>query len=129
MERIPILIADEHIQVRTQILARLNREPDFDIVALADNSTDAINLANETHPRLILMDPMMSDGLGLDAIRRLHIELPDSVVVILAAFVDTAQTIALKEMGVRFILNKGIESYKLVQVLHQAADCTSGTYS
>jgi DNA-binding NarL/FixJ family response regulator len=57
------------------------------------------------------------------------VELPDAVVVILTAVSDTAQTIALKNLGVRFILNKGIESYKLLQVLHQAAGRTNGNHS
>lgn len=125
MERIPILLADEHEQVRTQVLARLDREQDLEIVGLADDSASALRLANETHPRLILMDPMMSDGLGLDAIRQLRADLPDTEIVVLTAFSDTAQTIELGKLGVRFILNKGIESHKLIQVLHLAADHTN----
>jgi DNA-binding NarL/FixJ family response regulator len=121
MERIPILIADEHVQVRTQVLARLNREAAFNIVALADDSASAVRCAHETHPRIVLIDPMMTDGLGLDAIRRLRADLPDTVIVVLAAFTDTAQKIELDKLGVRFILNKGIESHNLVEVLHNAA--------
>lgn len=129
MERIPILIADEHLQVRTQVLARLNRENDFEIVGLADTSSSAVLKANETQPRVILMDPMMSDGLGLEAIRRLRTVLPNSEVIILTAFTDTAQKIELGKMGVRFILNKGIESYKLVEVLRLAASSTTINHS
>lgn len=129
MERIPILIADEHVQVRTQVLARLARETDFNIVALADDSTSAIRIANETHPRIVLIDPMMTDGMGLEAIRRLRQELPDTVIVVLTAFTDTAQKIELDKLGVRFILNKGIESYKLVQALQQAGHRTNGIQS
>lgn len=125
MERIPILIADEHLQVRTQVLARLNREADLKIVGLADTSASVIRSANETQPRIILMDPVMRDGLGLDAIRRLRAELPDTEIVILTAVTDTAQKIELEKLGVRFILNKGIESYRLVELLHEAAACTS----
>lgn len=126
MERIPIMIADEHLQVRTQVLERLNRESDFNVVGLANDSSSAVRTASETHPRLILIDPMMRDGLGLDAIRRLRAELPEAVIVVLSAFTDTAQKIELDKMGVRFILNKGIESYKLIQVLHDAANRVNG---
>lgn len=121
MERIAILIADEHLQVRAQIRARLEREAEFSIVALADSSVSAIGAANETHPRIVLIDPMMRDGLGLDAIRRLRADLPESRVVVLTAVTDTSQKIELHKLGVRFILSKGIESDKLVDVLHQAA--------
>ena len=87
----PILLADEHVQVRTQVLARLSREDAFCIVALANDSASAVRGANETHPRIVLIDPMMTDGMGLDAIRRLRSDLPDTVIVVLTAFTDTAQ--------------------------------------
>lgn len=126
MERIPIVIADDHLQVRTQILARLNREADFNIVGLADNSAATVACVTNTHPKIVLIDPMMGDGMGLDAIRQLQVQVPDATVVVLTAFTDTAQKIELGKLGVRFILNKGIESYQLVQMLHQAAHCQNG---
>ncbi len=121
MERIPIVIADDHLQVRSLILARLGREEDFAIVGLADNSEATVACAKATHPKVLLIDPMMSDGMGLDAIRQVRHEVPDAAIVVLTAFTDTAQKIELDKMGVRYILNKGIESFQLVQRLHQAA--------
>lgn len=126
MERIPIVIADDHLQVRTQILARLSREADFTIVGLADNSAATLACANATHPQIILIDPMMGDGMGLDAIRQLRKQVPEATIVVLTAFTDTAQKIELEKLGVRFILNKGIESHKLVQKLYQAARSANG---
>lgn len=127
MERIPILIADEHLQVRTRVLERLEREADFYIVGVASDSSSAVQTASETHPRIILIDPMMRDGLGLDAIRRLRLENPEAAIVVLSAFTDTAQKIELEKLGVRFILNKGIESYKLVETLQHAAVWKNGS--
>jgi DNA-binding NarL/FixJ family response regulator len=129
MESIPILVADEHLQVRSQIVARLTREADFNIVGVANDSSSAVRMANDTHPRIVLIDPMMRDGMGLDAIRHMRTELPDTVIVVLAAFTDTAQKIELGKLGVHYILNKGIESYKLVRVLHAAADPANGSHS
>jgi DNA-binding NarL/FixJ family response regulator len=128
MERIPIVLADDHLQVRTQVLGRLEREADLTIVGLADSSATVVSCALATHPRIVLIDPMMGDGMGLDAIRRLRAELPDTAIVVLTAFTDTALKIELGKMGVRFILNKGIESYKLVQLLHEAAPKRNGRY-
>jgi DNA-binding NarL/FixJ family response regulator len=128
MERISIVIADDHLQVRTQILARLNREADFAIVGLADNSAATVACATATRPHIVLIDPMMGDGMGLDAIRQLRAQVPETTIVVLAAFTDTAQKIELGKLGVRFILNKGIESYQLVEQLHQAAHGANGTH-
>lgn len=121
MERIPILIADDHLQVRTLVLARLARETDFAIVGLTDNSAATVACANATHPQILLIDPMMGDGMGLDAIRQVRANVPGTAVVVLTAFTDTAQKIELEKLGVRSILNKGIESYRLVEELHLAA--------
>ncbi len=125
MERIPIVIADDHLQVRTLILARLGREHDFTVVGLADNSAATVACAKATRPKILLIDPMMSDGMGLDAIRQVRNEVPGAAIVVLTAFTDTAQKIELSKLGVRFILNKGIESFQLVQQLHQAASANN----
>ena len=121
MEPIPLLIADEHTHDRTRVLGRLEREAVFKIVGVANDSSSAVHMAHQTHPRIVLIDPMMRDGLGLDAIRRVREENPQAAVVVLSAFTDTAQKIELEKLGVHFILNKGIESYKLVQALRDAA--------
>ena len=128
MKRIPILIADEHLQVRAQISARLRREADFEIVGLADTGFAAVHAANETHPSIILIDPALRDGMGLDAIRRLRAEQPNAEIVVLTAYTDTAQKIELTNLGVRFILNKGIESKNLVEQLRKAADSSSSSH-
>ena len=126
MERISLLIVDEHLQVHAQMLVRLNREADFKIVGVATDITSAVRTASETQPRVILIDPMMRDGSGLEAICRLRQVLPDTVIVVLTAFSDTAQRIELEKMGVHFILNKGIASSKLIQELYNAAHYTNG---
>ncbi len=124
MERIPILIADCHLNVRAQILARLEREPAFAIVGVTETSRDTIARAEAVHPSIILIDPAMRDGNGLDAIRAIRTASPEATVVVLSAFTDTAQKIELEKMGVRSILNKGIESYRLIDTLRSAVQST-----
>jgi NarL family two-component system response regulator LiaR len=122
MKRIRILIADDHLIVRAQVFARLTREPDFEVVALADNSLQAVESALATRPDLILYDPLMNDGMGWDALKHLRAQLPETPVVILTAFTDTAQRIELRKLGIVRILNKGIESRHLIQFLRETAD-------
>ena len=122
MKRIRILIADEHLSVRAQVFARLSREPHFEIVALADTSQQALECALAARPDIILMDPMMSDGLGLAALREISTRLPKIQLVVLSAFCDTAQRIELRKIGVTHILNKGIESHQLVGLLRSIGD-------
>lgn len=126
MERIPIILVDDHSQVRAQILARLARESDFQVVGLADTSTGAVLTAKATHPKLVLIDPLLSDGQGMEAIREIRTQAPNIAIVVLSAFTDTAQKIELEGLGVRSILNKGIASHKLLDVLRAAAEEGSG---
>ncbi len=119
MEPIRILLADDHPGVRAQIRARLSHEPLFEIVAEAEGSAQAVECAMTLKPQIVLIDPMMRDGLGLDATRQIATRLPDTAVVVLTAFADTAQRIELRKAGTRYILNKGIESQRLLDILHE----------
>jgi DNA-binding NarL/FixJ family response regulator len=119
MAPIRILLADDHPRVRAQIRARLSHEPNFVIIGEAENSTQAIECALTGKPRVVLIDPMMRDGLGLEATRQIAARLPGTAVVVLTAFADTAQRIELRKAGTRHILNKGIESQRLVDLLRE----------
>ena len=119
MNSIRILLADDHPGVRAQIRARLSHEPHFEIVGEAESSAQAVECALSLKPHVVLIDPMMRDGLGIEATRQIAARLPATAVVVLTAFADTAQQIELRKAGTRYILNKGIESQRLVEILHQ----------
>lgn len=119
--KIRILLADDHPQVRGQLVARLRRESDFELVGLAIDSFQALQKAQSNPPDLLLMDPMMRDGLGLATLRQLRASLPNMIVVVLTAVVDTTLKIRLKEMGMEHILSKGIPTSELLLELRSAA--------
>lgn len=110
-------MADDHPQVQRQLAARLMREPDFILVGAAVDSVQTLQVANTEKPDLLLVDPMMRDGLGLATLRRIRAELPGVAVVVLTAFVDTALAIQLREMGVKRVLVKGILFSELIAEL------------
>lgn len=118
MTPIRILLADDHPKVRAQIRNRLSHEPGLLIIGDADNSAEAVECALAARPDVVLIDPMMQDGLGLEATRQIAARLPNTAVIVLTAFADTAQCIELRKAGTRHILNKGIESQRLVAILH-----------
>ena len=119
--KIRILLADDHPQVRGQLVARLNRESDFELLGVAVDSFQALQQAQSNQPNLLLIDPMMRDGLGLATLRQLRASLPNMIVVILTAVVDTTLKIRLKEMGTEHILSKGIPTSELLEELRSAA--------
>ena len=118
--KVRILLADDHPQVRGQLALQLKRESDFDVVGVAANSIQTLRAAHAMQPDLILIDPMMRDGLGLATLRRVRISLPNIIIVVLTAFVDTTLNIQLREMGIKHILAKGVLFSQLVAELRAA---------
>src|SRR5262245_54564527 len=117
MSKICILLADDHRMVREQLAIRLSREDDFEIVGIASSSRETLQKAQVVRPHLLLMDPMMRDGLGVATLRQVHSSFPKLVIVVLTAYVDTALNMLFQEIGIRHILTKGIESSELVAEL------------
>jgi DNA-binding NarL/FixJ family response regulator len=116
-DKIRILLADDHGTVRTHLHTRLSREPDLDVVCEAGNSMDAIEGALTSRPHVVLIDPIMRDGFGLQAIQRLRSQLPDTKIIVLTAFTDTAMHMALRKMGVAHIMTKNLDVQGLVDLL------------
>lgn len=118
--RIRILIADNHRVVREQLAARLSRENDLEVVGMASSSRETWQEVQMQHPHMLLIDPLMRDGLGLATVRQLRGEFPKIVIVILTSYVDTALNMQFQGMGIHHILTKGIASSKLLEELRGA---------
>lgn len=119
-DKIRILLADDHPQVQEQLEARFRREADFDVVGLANNSIQTLMDAYEKRPDLLLMDPIMRDGLGLATIRQISIQIPETAIVVLTAFIDTMLAVQLREIGVSHVLTKGVSTPRLFSVVRVA---------
>jgi two-component system, NarL family, response regulator YdfI len=83
---IRILIVDDHLIIREGLRLILETEAGFDLVGEASDGAEAIRLAEDLHPDIILMDLRMPGMDGLTAIERLHVEQPDIAIVILTTF-------------------------------------------
>lgn len=114
VRKIQLVLADDHRVVREQLDTRLQREPDFEIVGVASNSRETWQETQSKRPHILLVDPLMRDGLGLATLRQVRTYFPDLVVVVLTAYVDTALNMQFQEMGIKSVLTKGISSSELV---------------
>src|SRR5207247_3949893 len=121
MAPIRILLADDHDQVRVPMRARLSRESDFQIVAEAASSDSAVKAALVTIPNIVLMDPIMRDGHGLVALAQIAESLPHAKLIALTAYADTALQMELRRLGAAAILDKGIDSQRLVETIRECA--------
>jgi NarL family two-component system response regulator LiaR len=85
---IRILIADDHAVVREGLAAILATQPDMELVGLAVNGLEAVSLARQLHPDVILMDLVMPRMDGLAAIRQITAETPEARILVLTSFAD-----------------------------------------
>ena len=113
-DKIRIMVADDHPAVRSQLVSRLSREPEFEIVCEAASSVAAIECGLKTRPQIVLIDPIMRDGYGLQAIQRLTGDMPGCAIIVLTAFTDTAMNMALNRLGVARILAKDLDLQQLI---------------
>ena len=90
--KITVLLADDHLVVRMGIAAIISFEKDMAIVGETDNGADAVRLARELKPDVIVMDLMMPRMDGVSATLEILKERPDAKVLVLTTF-ETSQDI------------------------------------
>ncbi|MDD5701970.1 MAG: response regulator transcription factor [Dehalococcoidales bacterium] len=86
MDRINIIIADDHPVVREGLSSMLGREPDFNIVGEARNGLEAIDMAINLHPDVMLIDLRMPEVDGVEVMRKIRSLNPDIKFVILTTY-------------------------------------------
>ncbi len=88
MEKARLMVVDDHALFRSALASLLSRQPDMEIVAEADSGGDALKIAEEHMPDLILMDINMTGGDGLEATRAIKSRLPYAKICMLTASDD-----------------------------------------
>ncbi|MDH3403676.1 MAG: response regulator transcription factor [Acidobacteriota bacterium] len=115
-----ILIADDHVLFRDSLRSLLEAR-DFEVVAEAGNGEEAIRLAWECKPDLVLMDLAMPVMDGMEATKRLSAELPDVRIVVLTASDDEADLFDAIKSGAKGYLLKDLESEAFFALLEGVA--------
>src|SRR6202049_1797950 len=83
---IRVMIVDDHPVVRKGLASFLGHEPDIEVVGLADSGEQALEMALEVHPDVVLMDLSMPGMGGIEATRRLVEAEPQTRVIMLNSF-------------------------------------------
>ncbi len=120
MERIRVLLADDHALFRDGLAGILNSQPDFEVVGEADDGLEALVKARSLIPDLVLMDIGMPGGDGLEAARRVKQELPAVAVVILTVRDDEEKLFEAIKAGAQGYLLKDIHARTMVEMLRGA---------
>src|SRR5262245_48078412 len=86
--KIRILLADDHAVVRQGFRLILNQEPDMEVVGESGDGSEAVRLAQQLRPTLVIMDIAMPRINGVEATRRIIEACPDARILILSMHKD-----------------------------------------
>ncbi len=87
-EKITILLADDHYIVRHALKDVISKQPDMQIIGEAVNGEEAVKLAAELKPRLIIIDISMPKLNGLEATQRIKATSPEIAVLVLTVHTE-----------------------------------------
>jgi two-component system, NarL family, response regulator LiaR len=118
---IRILIADDHWVVREGLRMYLGRDPAFQVVGEADNGEKAIRLAAEHRPDVVLMDLLMPEVDGIEAIQAIRRDVPGVQIVALTSVLDDEQVVAAVRAGAIGYVLKDTHGLQLKEALRAAA--------
>ena len=96
---IKILIADDHRIMRSGLRSLLDKEPDMEVVAEAENGRMTVQLARKLSPDVVIMDISMPDLNGIEASRQILSEAPDVKVVALSMHSDEQFVVEMLDAG------------------------------
>jgi len=117
VDKIRIIIADDHVIVREGTCKLLEQEDDIEIVAQAGDGEEAVRLAAELKPDIAILDIAMPVMDGIEATRRIKADNPDINILILSAYDDNQFIISLIEAGAAGYLLKNIRRGELIATI------------
>jgi len=122
MEKIKVLLADDHTVVRQGLRALLEAESDITIVGEADNGRQALRLALKLMPDVVVIDVAMPQMNGLEATRQIIKELPDIRVLVLSSYSDDEYVRQVTEAGAAGYLLKQTAAEDLIRAIREASN-------
>ena len=117
---IRVLLVDDHVVVRKGLRALLDREPDIEIAAEAENGEEAVRAAARHSPDVILMDLEMPGMGGVEATRQITEQRPDVKVVVLTSHAAEEDVFPALKAGAQGYLLKHSAPEDVLRAIHQA---------
>ena len=118
---IRVVIADDHAVVRTGLAQLVETFDGVELVGAAANGEEAVALADERRPDVVLMDLEMPELDGIGATRRIRSTRPEVAIVVLTSFSDRDRILEALDAGAAGYLLKDAEPEELAKAIHAAA--------
>ena len=113
---IRVAVVDDHPLFRDGVVATVNAVPEFQVVAQGECGGDAVRIARQHQPDIILLDVNMPQS-GIDAAREISTITPSVKTVMLTGCEEAEHAAAARDAGARRFITKGVSSSELMTTL------------
>jgi NarL family two-component system response regulator LiaR len=120
MDKISVLIVDDHAMVRQGLQTFLTLSEGIEVVGEAANGLEAVEQVRQHRPDVVLMDLVMPELDGIEATRRIRALSPETQVLALTSFIEDAKVFPAIEAGALGYLLKDVSPDDLVQAIKAA---------
>jgi DNA-binding NarL/FixJ family response regulator len=120
-DKITVLLVDDHALVRRGFRRMLEDDPGISVVGEASNGEDAVRLALELKPKVVVMDCALPGISGIDATRRIRAKIPDAAVLMLSMHSEDTLVRQALEAGARGYILKNALELDLVSAIKRVA--------
>ena len=121
MDRIRVLLADDHVVVRMGLASIISFEDDLEVVAEADSGDEAVALTRKLKPDVIVMDLMMPGLSGAQATANILAENPEAKILVLTTFPGSADLAFALQAGARGALVKTSSQDVILDTIREIA--------
>ncbi len=120
-EQIRVLVVDDHPLFRQGVVHSLGSDPKLQVVGETSSGEDALRLARELLPDVVLLDISMPGWSGLVTAEKINVACPATTIVMLTVSEDKDKLIAAFKAGARAYVLKGVSARELTNVVQTAA--------
>jgi len=120
--KISVLLVDDHSLVRRGFRRILEDAPDIAVVGEASDGAEAIRLATQLRPRLIVMDCALPGMSGLDATRRILQKLPETAILMLSMHSEDTWVHQALDAGARGYILKSAVDMELITAIRRVIE-------
>jgi NarL family two-component system response regulator LiaR len=117
MQKIRIIIADDHAIVREGTRIMLEREEDMEVIGEARDGEEAVRLIEKLKPDVAIVDISMPKLSGIEVTKQVKSKLPSTAILILTAYQNDEYVFALLEAGAAGYLLKDVPSSEIVEAV------------
>ncbi len=123
MNKLRVLLADDHMIVREGLKTLINGQPDMQVVGEAVNGREALKCAIELSPDLVVMDISMPEMNGVEATERLRKECPQIKIIALTIYEDISYLRQLLTAGASgYVIKRAVAD----ELVHAVRTCAAG---